>query len=91
MTEYEKLFEVPNRHGGKRAVYRLSKPIVNEHGYTSYVCADFAYTFDHGPETMLFACDENGYVTDWEDLWCDYGETVSNDAAIREWTESRNE
>jgi hypothetical protein len=38
-------------------------------------CVDFIYvsaadTFDHGPETMIFECDEQGHVLDWSDLVC---------------------
>lgn len=39
-----------------------------------YVYIDTRYTFDHGWETMVFTCDENGKVTDWCDLDCEiYG------------------
>lgn len=34
----------------------------------SYVMIDTCFTLDHGYETMVFASDENGNVTDWTDL-----------------------
>ena len=36
-----------------------------------YVWIDTCYTFDHGYETMVFKCDENGNVENWKDLDCD--------------------
>ena len=37
----------------------------------NYYYVDSCYTLDHGYETMVFACDSNGNVTDWGDLYCD--------------------
>lgn len=37
----------------------------------NYYFVDSCYTLDHGYETMIFACDANGNVTDWSDLYCD--------------------
>ncbi len=39
-----------------------------------------AVTFDRGDETMIFASDENGVVSDWSDLYAGYGE--DHDTAI---------
>ena len=36
-----------------------------------YVFIDTCWTMDHGWETMVFECDEDGIVTDWCDLDCD--------------------
>lgn len=33
-----------------------------------YVWVDTCFTLDHGFETMVFPCDEQGNVTDWGDL-----------------------
>ena len=33
-----------------------------------YVWIDTCYTLDHGWETMVFECDENGNVISWWDL-----------------------
>lgn len=81
---YEKVEEFPNTStGGYRAVYKLSDFIAFGKGEsTRFVCADYAVTFDRGPETMLFPCDENGTVLDWSELWCDYCDTVGNDMAV---------
>ena len=37
----------------------------------NYYYVDSRYTLDHGYETMVFACDDKGNVTDWIDLYCD--------------------
>ncbi len=42
-------------------------------------------TFDRGDETMIFACDENGNVTSWADLYAGYGE--DHQTAIDNWLE----
>ena len=36
-----------------------------------YVWIDTCYTVDHGWETMVFASDKNGNVSNWMDLDCD--------------------
>ena len=33
-----------------------------------YVWVDTCFTLDHGWETMVFSCDENGKVLNWMDL-----------------------
>ena len=33
--------------------------------------ADRSFTCDHGLETMIFPCDKEGIVTDWDDVYCD--------------------
>ena len=43
---------------------------VVEHKGNHY-CVDSRYTMDHGYETMIFACDSNGNVTSWSDLYAD--------------------
>lgn len=35
-----------------------------------YFYIDTCFTDDCGNESMVFECDENGKVTDWEDLDC---------------------
>lgn len=52
-----------NMFGGCRKLYRVSVD-----GDESHIVADFAFTPDHGPETMLFRADAGGEVTDWMDL-----------------------
>lgn len=52
----------------KRESTKLSD-VVEHKG--NYYFVDSCYTLDHGYETMIFACDENGNVTDWGDLYCD--------------------
>lgn len=36
-----------------------------------YVYIDTCWTIDHGWETMVFPCDENGNVTSWSDIDCE--------------------
>lgn len=36
-----------------------------------YVLVDTCYTLDRGWETMVFASDKNGNVSNWSDLDCD--------------------
>lgn len=36
-----------------------------------YVCIDSCYTLDHGYETMAFAADENGNISDYMDIYAD--------------------
>ena len=43
----------------------------------NHYCVDSVYTIDHGYETMVFACDANGNVTNWCDLYCDIYDTES--------------
>lgn len=40
-----------------------------------YVLVDTCYTLDHGWETMVFASDKNGNVSNWSDLDCDVYKT----------------
>lgn len=75
---------------GCRATYELSEEVDFNGGKTRYVLADFAYTFDHGPETMLFPCDEVGNVIDWGDLYVAYGDAVSDDSAVACFCECRS-
>lgn len=75
--------------GARRAVYELSDPIRYRGGSTCYVCADFAYTPDRGPETMVFACNAEGKVLDWTDLWAWPGDAVTDDMAVELWLEER--
>lgn len=68
-----------------RRTYELVCPVtVAGVGEVRYVAADFAVTPDHGPETMLFKCNEDGVVTDWSYLWCVYHDAVSDDSAIED-------
>lgn len=46
----------------------------NKHYYV-----DSCWTFDHGYETMVFACDGDGNVTSWRDL---YVEWYSNEVGM---------
>ena len=38
----------------------------------NYYYVDSCYTLDHGYETMVFACDANGNVTNWGDLYAEW-------------------
>lgn len=43
-----------------------------------YVLIDTCFTLDHGWETMVFECDENGKVNKWLELDVDrYGSQVA--------------
>lgn len=42
-----------------------------------YVWIDTCYTLDHGWETMVFASDKNGNVSNWTNLDCDIYATES--------------
>ncbi len=44
--------------------------VVGRNGKHYYVSS--CYTFDNGYETMIFYCDKNGNVTDWNDLYCEH-------------------
>ena len=48
-----------------------------------YFLVSRANTFDRGDETMIFAGDEHGKVTNWADLYAGYGE--DHETAIRNW------
>lgn len=37
----------------------------------NYYYVDSCHTLDHGYETMVFACDSEGNVTDWSDLYAE--------------------
>ncbi len=58
-----------------------------------YVCADYAEYAGCAEsmldvllsETMLFHCDENGDITNWDELWRNIGDTASNHKCIEEW------
>ena len=84
MIEYKRIrFGDLNRsQGGCRALYELSEEVAYSTGRTRYVIADFAYTFDHGPETMVFPSDKDGNVLNWGELWVSYGDAVSDDLAV---------
>ena len=43
------------------------KSIIVYNGNHYYVSSN--YTFDHGYETMIFACDSNGDVKNWAHLY----------------------
>lgn len=64
----------------RRRHYRLSD---GEQDF--YAVCDFAYTFDRGPETMLFLSDSNGMVTDWTDILAAPGDEVTDDSMIKEY------
>ena len=53
---------------------------------TGYAFVSTCQTFDHGLETMVFPCDENGEVTDWLELeadrYYDMAEALSGHNAI---------
>ena len=90
--EYKRIrFGDLNRsQGGCRALYELSEEVAYDRGRTRYVIADFAYTFDHGPETMVFPCDKDGNVLSWGELWESYGDAVSDDSAVAAFCAARN-
>ena len=41
----------------------------------NYYFVDSCYTLDHGYETMIFPCTEEGNVTNWTELYCDIYDT----------------
>lgn len=41
----------------------------------SYVLVDSCNTIDHGYETMIFECDEEGNVSNWNDIDADWYDT----------------
>ena len=56
---------------GDAAVYELSEPLDgNAHVVVSAVDVDpsAGFTFDTGPETMIFGSDAEGNVQDWAEL-----------------------
>lgn len=38
----------------------------------NYYIVDSCYTFDHGLETMVFPCDENGKITSWSEVYANW-------------------
>ena len=55
-----------------------------------YVLVDTCYTLDHGWETMVFASDKNGNVSNWSDLDCDvyatnFQASDGHDEMIEKW------
>lgn len=42
-----------------------------------YYFVDSCFTPDCCLETMIFACDSNGNVTDWKDLYAEWHDTVA--------------
>ena len=79
-------------YGRVRKIYSLS-PEIKYPGLKrrlAFVCADYANTFDRGPETMLFHCDSGGMVLNWAGLGCWSGNKVSDDSAIEEFVEKLN-
>lgn len=46
------------------------KNIVEFNGDHYYISS--CYTLDHGYETMIFPCDDNGNVTDWSELYAEW-------------------
>ena len=54
---------------------KLTKIVKTSKGY---VLIDTCFTLDHGWETIVFACDENGKVDNWQGLDVDiYGSQVA--------------
>lgn len=74
---------------GRVRHYRLEPPLVVERWdgellQMQYIVVSAANVFDMGVmETMAFAADEDGEVTDWTELACIRGED-DNDGALRE-------
>lgn len=81
--QFKCIEKINKRTGGLRKVYEVQFP-----SGPIYYCADYEWTFDRGPETMVFHCDKTGYVHDWTDLWVDAGDAVTNDAAITDFLDS---
>jgi hypothetical protein len=53
---------------------------------------DTCFTIDHGNESMVFACDEKGEITDWTDLDCKRGFSTNEMESIhkqmvQKWTD----
>ena len=69
----------------RRRHYRLS----NGEAYF-YVVADFAYTFDHGPETMIFDSDSLGNIWNWSDILMLADDAVTDDSAIMMYVDDLN-
>ena len=80
-----KLVGLPGYRRLYKLIFSCDDPIVK------YVVADYCYIPGYGPETMVFECDEQGCVTDWDDLWVGYDEYVRNDYAIQEFVKELNE
>ena len=56
----------------------------------NFYYVDSGYTLDHGYETMVFACDNEGNVTDWLNLdeeWYDSPEEMQtgHKAMVEKW------
>lgn len=68
---------VSNGAHSTKVLYRLDPPYLPVYGdAVEYVVASSVdYAFDTGsPETLVFAADENGEVSDWTDLAVVHGE-----------------
>lgn len=60
-----------------------------------FVYIDTCFTIDHGWETMVFACNENGEVTNWADLDAEwYGAVeqahIGHINMVNKWKKRRN-
>jgi hypothetical protein len=54
---------------GHAALYRLSEPMTSFKGVqTDFVVVSSVCAMFSGPETFIFAADENGEVTDWGEM-----------------------
>ena len=88
----DKEFEDAHDPGSIHRTYEVDPPIIYERWGSDrmlkheadFVCVDFAYTRDRGPETMVFPCDSRGRVISWSDLWCGRGDHASDGSALRD-------
>lgn len=53
------------------------------HEGCEFVRSSAADTIDHGPETYLFPCDNEGNVTDWGELEGSFVGDMNHESAIR--------
>lgn len=44
---------------------------------SQYYYADISYTLDRGPECMIFRCDKNGKISNWDEVFVRYYDSVT--------------
>lgn len=54
--------------------FKQMRTVIERNGKFFFVSTND--TFDRGLETMVFACDASGSVTDWGDLYSDHYDSI---------------
>lgn len=71
------------RYDGDAALYRVDPPMADDDGTTEYVVVSAANVPPSGPETYIFAADEDGEVTSWGELYGSFRGGLDHAEALR--------